>query len=261
MERLRRLRGMADTLRTPLLHVANLNKSFAGREGRVDAVKDVSFDIGAGELVGFMGPNGAGKSTTMRLITGFLAPDSGTVTVNGHDIATDRLAALKNLGYLAEQPALYEDITPYEYLTFMAEAHQLPDVAEAIRVAAKLTRCSGYLHRSMGELSKGMKQRVHFAGALIHDPKVLILDEPTDGLDPNQKHELRLVLRELAKTKAVIVSTHILEEAEAICSRLLLMHRGQIMIDTTPEELAKQGKGDIQLAFRVLTHNRGQQDE
>ncbi|PIZ31776.1 MAG: multidrug ABC transporter ATP-binding protein [Alphaproteobacteria bacterium CG_4_10_14_0_8_um_filter_53_9] len=240
-----------------LLSVQNLSKAF----GAHLAVNKVSFNVEAGELVGFMGPNGAGKSTTMRLITGFLAPDEGTASIAGHNIRIQRVEALKNVGYLAEQPALYEDLTPEDYLRFMAEAQNVKDVENAIRVAAKLTRCTAYLGQPMGELSKGMRQRVHFAGALIHDPKVLILDEPTDGLDPNQKHELRLVLKELAKTKAIIVSTHILEEAEAICTRLLIMHRGQILTDTTPAELAKQGKGDIQLAFRVLTQNRGKNND
>ena len=236
-----------------LLTVSNLTKTFAGREGAVTAVDNLSFSIGPGELVGFMGPNGAGKSTTMRILSGFLAPDEGDAVINGHSILKERLAAQKSLGYLAEHPALYEDLTPHEYLTFMAEAHNVPNIPAAIDVTSRLTRCHTFLHRSLADLSKGMRQRVFFAGALVHDPAVLILDEPTDGLDPNQKHEMRLVLKELARHKAVLVSTHILEEAEAICTRVILIAGGKIVADDTPRNLAKHGKGDIQIAFRILT--------
>ena len=241
-----------------LLAASQLCKTFSGREGAVAAVQGVSFEVKAGELVGFIGPNGAGKSTTMRLLSGYLKPDQGNATICGHDVVSQRVKAQSKLGYLAEQPALFEDLTPYEYLEFLAGTHKVAEPARAIDVVARLTRCADFLHRSQADLSKGMRQRVFLAGALVHNPPVLILDEPTDGLDPNQKHELRLTLKQLAKTKAVIVSTHILEEAEAICSRVVIMNHGRIVADTTPAQLAKQGKGDIQMAFRLLTTGKAE---
>jgi ABC-2 type transport system ATP-binding protein len=244
-----------------LLRAQNLNKTFKGREGPVAAVKNLSFEVMPGELVGLMGPNGAGKSTTLRLLSGYIEPDSGRVEVGGFYMDRKRADAQHKLGYLAEHPAVYEDLTPYEYLDFLGRAHGVRDLKKAVEVVARLARCGGYMHRSLGTLSKGMKQRVYLAGALINDPPVLLLDEPTDGLDPNQKHELRLVLKELARSRAIVVSTHILEEAEAMCTRVMIMNRGQIQIDTTPAKLASHGKGDIQLAFRILTQNRGNSAE
>lgn len=244
-----------------LIEATSLTKTFTGESAPVIAVDTLTFSIKAGEVVGLMGPNGAGKSTTMRLLAGFLSPTSGSTSINGHNLATHPKQAQQYLGYLAEVPPQEDHLTPRHLLTFHAEAHLLPDVAKAVQNVAKLTRCTPYLNRRMGELSKGMKQRVHLACALIHNPPVLLLDEPTDGLDPNQKHELRLMLKQLANpkgqpAKAILISTHLLEEAEHLCTRLLVIHRGHILVDTTPEKLAKEGKGDINLAFRVLTTNR-----
>ncbi len=236
-----------------LVDVRNLTKRFDD----VIAVKDVSFRIKSGELVGLIGPNGAGKSTTMRLLAGFLQPTKGKVNIAGIDMMNYPQKGQLKLGYLPEQGGIYGDLTVEEYLTFLARAYQVKDLQKSVDVASRLTRCDRYMFKTMHSLSKGMRQRVFFAGAIVHDPDVLILDEPTDGLDPNQKHEVRLALKELAKTKAVIVSTHILEEAEAICDRVLIMANGKIMMDTTPKDLAKQGKGNIQIAFRVLTTNKG----
>lgn len=236
-----------------MISARNLSKSFSTPAGPVHAVRGVSFEVTRGELVGLIGPNGAGKSTTLRLLAGAAEPDAGEARLNGHSMATDRLAAQAGLGYLAEQPVVYDELAAGDYLDFIARSHGVANRGHAMATVAELTRCAGFLNRPFGELSKGMKQRVHLAAALVNDPAVLILDEPTDGLDPNQKHELRLTLKELAKTKAVLVSTHILEEAEAMCSRVLVINHGQLIADTSPAELARHGKGDIQLAFRVLT--------
>jgi ABC-2 type transport system ATP-binding protein len=247
-----------------LLEAHNLTKTFAGAHGPLTAVNNLSFSVGPGEVVGLMGPNGAGKSTTVRLLAGYLRPTSGHASINGHPLASHTVQAQRSLGYLAEVPPQEDDLTPHHLLTFHALTHNLAKPENALDTAAKLTRCAPFLHRPMGELSKGMKQRVHLACALIHNPPVLLLDEPTDGLDPNQKHELRLMLKQLAQPKnkstpgkAILISTHLLEEAEHLLTRVLVIHRGQVLLDTTPAELARQGKGDINLAFRVLTTNRG----
>lgn len=229
----------------------------------MQAVQSLTLSVNAGELVGLMGPNGAGKSTTMRLLAGYLVPTGGAAFINGVDITQQPQKAQRQLGYLAEVPPQEDDLTPWHLLTFHAETHGVENVEKAVETTSKLTRCAPFINRPMGELSKGMRQRVHLGCALIHNPPVLLLDEPTDGLDPNQKHELRLMLKQLAKTKAVLVSTHLLDEAEHMCSRVLIIHRGQLIVDTTPAELARQGggpnggQGDIHRAFRVLTTNRG----
>lgn len=245
-----------------LITASNLSKTFAAAAGPVAALSGINFDIGHGEIVGLMGPNGAGKSTTMRLLAGYLAATSGSAAINGHPLATHAHLAQSSLGYLPENPPQEDDLTPHQLLTFHALAHNLKNIENHIDSTSKLTRCNAVLHRPMAELSKGMKQRVHLACALIHNPPVLLLDEPTDGLDPNQKHELRLMLQKLAKPsdsspgKAILVSTHLLEEAEQLLTRILVLHRGQILLDTTPAELARQGGGDLHRAFRVLTTNR-----
>jgi len=247
-----------------LLSVTNLAKSFPVPGGALVAVAGLTFEVAAGEIVGLMGPNGAGKTTTMRLLAGALPATAGAAVIHGHPIATHPRQARSALGYLAETPPQDDDLTPRHLLTFHALAHHVAHAARQVETVAKLTRCHTCLHRPMGELSKGMRQRVHLACALIHNPPVLLLDEPTDGLDPNQKHELRTMLKKLAQpaagqpAKAILVSTHALEEAEHLLTRILILHRGQLLADTTPAELARQGKGDIHLAFRVLTTNRGE---
>lgn len=231
------------------IQVQHLGKSFDG----LAAVRDISFTVNSGELVGLLGPNGAGKSTTMRMLAGFLPQTSGTIEIAGFCMTKSPRAGQARLGYLPEVEGLFGHLTAYEYLLFLARSYSVAQPPEAIRIATEMIRCHDFLHRPMVNLSKGQRQRVLFAGALLHDPDVLILDEPTDGLDPNQKHEMRLVLRELAKYKAVLVSTHILEEAEAICTRCMIMSAGRIVADMTPEKLKSHGNGDIQRAFRVLT--------
>ncbi|MFZ2620169.1 MAG: ABC transporter ATP-binding protein [Alphaproteobacteria bacterium] len=233
----------------PLIDARSLSKQFGG----IMAVDKVSLQVHAGEAVGFMGPNGAGKTTTMRLLAGYLQPDEGMIKIAGIDMTKHPQAAQQHIGYLPEQSAPFGALTVREHLHLLACAYGVADVTKAITTAANLTLCDGYLDRPLEELSKGQRQRAYFAGALLHNPDVLILDEPTDGLDPNQKHEMRLVLKELAKHKALLISTHILEEAEAICSRVVLIAKGRIVTDTTPADLKRTGKGDIQAAFRHLT--------
>lgn len=246
-----------------LIVADGLQKVFDTPAGPVVAVKDVSLQVQAGEIVGLVGPNGAGKSTTMRLLSGALEPTAGRAVVAGHDMATQRVEAQRMLGYLPEVTPQEDDLTPEELLRFHAEVHAVKSPLVTVETVAKLTRCFGFWKRPMGELSKGMKQRVHLACALVHNPPVLLLDEPTDGLDPNQKQELRHILTQLAApkgvpTRAIVVSTHLLEEVETVCTRVIVVHRGVVLMDTTPDELARQGNGDVALAFRVLTTNRAQ---
>jgi ABC-2 type transport system ATP-binding protein len=218
-----------------MIRIENLVKAFGAKR----AVDGVSFTVERGEVVGFLGPNGAGKSTTMRMITGFYPPTSGRVSVGGHDVVEAPLAAKRLIGYLPENAPSYPDMTVRGFLEFAAEMRGLRGEARRKAVARVVERCflDSVLHQSIDTLSKGYKHRTCLAQALIHDPEVLILDEPTDGLDPNQKHEARNLIRELGRTKAVIFSTHILEEVDAACSRALIIDRGKIVANGTPQEL------------------------
>ena len=218
-----------------MIRIDNLVKAF----GRNRAVDGVSFNVERGEVVGFLGPNGSGKSTTMRMITGFYPPTSGRVTVGGHDVVEEPLAAKRLIGYLPENAASYPDMTVEGFLRFTAEMRGLEGEAMKKAVARVVGLCflSSVLHQTIDTLSKGYKHRTCLAQALIHDPDVLVLDEPTDGLDPNQKHEVRKIIRELGRTKAVVFSTHILEEVDAACTRAIIIDRGRIVAQGTPEEL------------------------
>jgi ABC-2 type transport system ATP-binding protein len=218
-----------------MIKINNLVKAFGAKR----AVDGVSFAVERGEVLGFLGPNGAGKSTTMRMITGFIPPTSGTVTVGGHDVAEAPLEAKRLIGYLPEAAPSYPDMTVQGFLSFAAEMRGLDGEARRKAVGRAVERCflTSVLHQSIDTLSKGYKHRTCLAQALIHDPEVLILDEPTDGLDPNQKHEVRNLIRELGKTKAVVFSTHILEEVDAACSRAIIIDRGRIVANGTPAEL------------------------
>lgn len=236
-----------------MLEVKNLKKSF----GDFPAVKGVSFSVKEGEVLGFLGPNGAGKSTTMRMITGFLPPSSGTAVINGHDIVSDPLAAKADLGYLPESAPSYRAMTVRDYLAFVAEVRGFVGAAGAKRVAdvivqAKLEKVAG---QTIETLSKGYRQRTAFAAAIIHDPKVLIMDEPTDGLDPNQKFTVRTMIKEMAaKGKAIIISTHILEEVDAVCTKVVVISDGEKKFDGTPDELkAQDPSGKLDVVFRNLT--------
>lgn len=214
------------------------------RYGRHTVVDDLSFGCAAGEVLGFLGPNGAGKSTTMKMITGFVAPSAGRAVVCGHDLADDALAARRRLGYLPEGAPCYAEMTPRSFLGFIADIRELRGSERKARLDAVI----GQLHlgpvldQSIDTLSKGFKRRVGLAQAILHDPEVLILDEPTDGLDPNQKHEVRELIRSMAADKLIVISTHILEEVEAVCSRAIIIADGRILADDTPRNLAARSR-------------------
>lgn len=221
-----------------MIEVRRLTKQF----GNHPAVDNISFTAEKGEILGFLGPNGAGKSTTMRMITGFFPPSSGTVIVGGSDILTQSLAARRKIGYLPENAPVYPDMTVSRYLDFCAEIRGFGGAAKKQRVGETLERCflAGVRHQVVNTLSKGYKQRVCFAQSILHDPEYLILDEPTDGLDPNQKHEVRLMIREMSATKAIIFSTHILDEVDSVCSRAIIIADGKVVADDTPDGLRRR---------------------
>jgi len=235
-----------------MIKVENLSKSF----GPKVAVNNVSFTIGRGEVLGFLGPNGAGKSTTMRMITGYLPPSAGRVSVGGHDIVESPVEAKKLMGYLPENAPAYSDMTVHGFLGFAAEIRGLRGAARegAIRRVAEMCFLTNVLHQSVDTLSKGYRHRTCFAQSIIHDPDVLVLDEPTDGLDPNQKREVRQLIRRMGEKKAIIFSTHILEEVDAVCSRAIIIDRGTIVANGTPAELREKS----QLAGAVSVRVRGQ---
>jgi len=218
-----------------MVELISLSKSF----GRLIAVDDISLSVEKGEVLGFLGPNGAGKSTTMRLVAGFLIPSSGTAQVCGYDVEKDPVAVKSNIGYMAEGSPSYEDMTVRQFLNFIAEVRGLDGLARDRRVDEVIQKIAlqEVCDRSIEVLSKGFKRRVGLAQAILHDPPVLILDEPTDGLDPNQKHHVRSLIRNMAADKAIIISTHILEEVEAVCSRAVIIGQGRLLADGTGEEL------------------------
>ncbi len=218
-----------------MIEAKHLTKYF----GQTAAVDDVSFAVGQGEVLGFLGPNAAGKSTTMRMITGFLSPTSGTAVLGGHTVQTDPLKAQKKLGYLPENAPVYRDMTVSGFLDFIADIRGFSGKKKRTRIEETLERCflSPVRYQVINTLSKGYKQRVCFAQSILHDPEYLIMDEPTDGLDPNQKHEVRSMIREMAREKTIILSTHILEEVEAVCTRAIIIANGRIVADETPDDL------------------------
>jgi ABC-2 type transport system ATP-binding protein len=223
-----------------MIEISHLSKRF----GPLTAVDDISFAVAPGEVLGFLGPNGAGKSTTMKMVTGFLAPDGGSVTVGGDDVARDPLAVKRRIGYLPEGAPLYGDMTPLGFLHFVAEIRGFRGAEKSRRVDAAIERTSlqSSLEKPIETLSKGFKRRVGLAQAILHDPQVLILDEPTDGLDPNQKHEVRELIRSMAPDKVIVLSTHILEEVEAVCSRAVIIANGRLLFDGTPEALMARSR-------------------
>lgn len=240
------------------IQVKSLKKSF----GPIHAVKGVSFNVNHGEVLGFLGPNGAGKSTTMKMITGFLEPTEGTVFVNGHDVLESPLAVKKSIGYLPEGAPAYGEMTVKSFLNFIADIRQLTGAQRQSRIdeVVELINIENVYNQSIETLSKGYKRRVGLAQAILHDPDVLILDEPTDGLDPNQKHEVRKLIQDMAQDKAIIISTHILEEVDAVCSRAIIIAKGDLLFDGTPAELIqKSDDANIDHAFRIIT-TQGQEE-
>jgi ABC-2 type transport system ATP-binding protein len=223
-----------------MIRVQNLSKSF----GPKLAVNGVSFTVERGEVLGFLGPNGAGKSTTMRMVTGFIPPSAGTIRIGEFDMLEAPLPAKRLIGYLPENAPLYNDLTVYQFLSFAAEVRGFSGdgLKRAIHRAVELCFLEGVLHQSVETLSKGYRHRTCFAQAIIHDPEVLVMDEPTDGLDPNQKHEVRGLIKRMGEKKAIIFSTHILEEVEAACSRAIIIDRGRIVANGTPQELKQRSE-------------------
>jgi ABC-2 type transport system ATP-binding protein len=234
-----------------MIKVENLTKAF----GPKIAVNGVTFSVERGEVLGFLGPNGAGKSTSMRMITGFIPPTSGTVRVGGHDMVENPIPAKTLIGYLPENAPAYSDMTVSGFLGFTAELRGLRGEAKRKAVNRVIEMCflENVVHQSVDTLSKGFRHRTCFAQSIIHDPEILILDEPTDGLDPNQKHEVRTLIRRMGEKKAIIFSTHILEEVDAVCSRAIIIDRGQIVANGTPEQL----RAKSELAGAVLVRVRG----
>ncbi|MES2695627.1 MAG: ATP-binding cassette domain-containing protein [Verrucomicrobiota bacterium] len=238
-----------------MIEVKGLVKSYGAKR----AVNGVTFSVKRGDILGFLGPNGAGKSTTMKMITGFLRPDGGTATVDGVDVTVDPVTVKKKLGYLPESAPAYPEMTVEEFLGFIAEVRGFrAKAARAAQVdrAIQLTHLNPVRKQSIETLSKGFKQRVGFAQALLHDPAALVLDEPTDGLDPNQKNEVRSLIKNMAVEKAVILSTHILEEVDAICNRVIIISQGRVVADETPAALrARKPGARLDEIFRTLTQS------
>jgi ABC-2 type transport system ATP-binding protein len=236
-----------------MIEVRDLKKTF----GAIKAVDGVSFTVKKGEVLGFLGPNGAGKSTTMRMITGFIPPSAGEVSVGGFNMIDDPIPAKRLIGYLPENAPSYADMTVGGFLGFAAEMRGLRGDAkeEAIERVVEMCFLDSVFHQSIETLSKGFRHRTCFAQSIIHDPEVLILDEPTDGLDPNQKHEVRTLIRKMGETKAIIFSTHILEEVEAACSRAIIIDRGRIVANGTPDELKQRSEHAGAVTVRLMDGN------
>lgn len=238
-----------------MIELKNLRKLF----GDFAAVDGVTMNVARGEVLGFLGPNGAGKSTTMKMVTGFLTPTSGQAIVGGHDVTVKPLECKRLIGYLPEGAPAYPDMTPTGFLRFVAEARgvKASERTKRIEEVAERVNLRGVMQQPIETLSKGYRRRVGLAQALIHDPEVLILDEPTDGLDPNQKHEVRRLIKSLGEKKAIVLSTHILEEVEAVCTRAVIITRGRIVADERPEELLRRSATHNVVRFSVFGASDG----
>ncbi len=228
--------------------------------GNFAAIRDVSFRVPAGQVVAFLGPNGAGKSTTLKILSGYLSPTFGTARIAGFDVAAERIQAAQRVGYLPENGPLYPEMTPLELLRFFGQARGLADGRLSSRLEAVVAQCrlEEVLEKSIHKLSKGYRQRVGMAQALLHEPEILLMDEPTSGLDPNQIREARALIRQLAETKTVLLSTHILQEVEAMADRVVMISEGRIVFDGSPAEMA--GLDGLEQAFYRLTGGRAVQE-
>lgn len=239
-----------DRDKAPMIEASGLCKYY----GQFAAVEDISFTVPAGQVSAFLGPNGAGKSTTMKMLTGYLSPNAGTARIAGHDVHTDRIAASECLGYLPENGPLYLEMTPSSFLKYVGEARMMTAAKLKERLEWVCEQCSlgDVWGKAIGKLSRGYRQRVGMAQALLHDPDVLILDEPTSGLDPNQVHGVRELIKSLGETKTVLLSTHILQEVHAVCSRVMLVNEGRLVFDGPTDELGTQSDA-MEEKFRELT--------
>jgi ABC-2 type transport system ATP-binding protein len=234
-----------------MIKVDQLSKRF----GSIVAVDNMSFQVGRGEVLGFLGPNGAGKSTTMKILTCFMRPDGGTAVLDGCDILQDPVGVRRRVGYVPENAPIYDEMTVGSFLRFVCDARGIrgAKAKDAIDRVVQLCNVGSVFHQVVETLSKGYKRRVGLAQAFLHDPDILILDEPTDGLDPNQKHDVRELIRTMGKEKCIVVSTHILEEVDAVCTRAIIIARGRILADGKPEELRQRGDGRLETYFRKIT--------
>jgi ABC-2 type transport system ATP-binding protein len=234
-----------------MISVKHLRRSF----GPIVAVDDISFEVAKGEVLGFLGPNGAGKSTAMKMLVGFLSPDGGSATICGYDVVKDPVAVKRRIGYLAENAPAYPEMTVGSFLDFVCDARQFKGQVRKSALDRVVPACSieSVYHQTIGTLSKGYRRRVGLAQALIHDPEVLVLDEPTDGLDPNQKHEVHDLIQRMGKDKCIIISTHILDEVEIVCTRSIIIARGKILVDSTPQALKDKYNCSLDEVFRKIT--------
>lgn len=240
---------MSESNKQAMIEAIGLNKFY----GPFAAIQDVSFTISRGQVAAFLGPNGAGKSTTMKCLTGFMAPSRGTSRIGGHDVLEERIAASQMIGYLPENGPLYLEMTPQSFLKYMGQARGLDSKTLRDRLDYVVEQCAlgGVYGKTIGKLSKGYRQRVGMAQAILHDPQVLILDEPTAGLDPNQIHQVRELIKNLGKTKTILLSTHILQEVTAVAGHVVFINNGRIVFDGSVEEMA--ASGDMEAKFRELT--------
>jgi ABC-2 type transport system ATP-binding protein len=235
-----------------MIEVVDLTKIF----GPIQAVDKVRFKVAKGEVLGFLGPNGAGKSTTLRVIAGFLPPTEGSVLIDGKNFSDDPLTAKSKIGYMPETTPLYKEMTAKEYLTFIAEVHGIGNIDKRVREVFKIANLDPIANQLIETISKGFRSRLNFAAAIIHDPPILLLDEPTDGLDPNQKNEIRRLIKSLSREKAIVVSTHILEEVEAMCTRVIIISEGRLVLDGTPQDLRDYSESNNRVVVSIKPEDK-----